>query len=1062
MAIKLTTAKSLTTLANRLCETLDKQHKDVFATDYLVVQTEGMASWLKQQVARELGIASNYKLLTPNEIVIQLFVLFEGKNSRKGEIKDLSWLIFHLLNDDDFKNKYPVMANYYAIDQFATKRFALAEKVSDLFDQYQIYREEIISKWNVGSLKEDSEKDWQQYLWLSMMATPDVSIVDKAMVKQIVLRHLKKPNAKELIGTRFNEINFFGLSILSPYYIELYAALAQVVDLNFYLFNPSPQTYWFAENNEQIIEKFAALGLKFVADAERNSLLENWGKLSDDTLTLLLGNKEILANYHIAEESVQVEPSTLLAQIQEEINQNISTKDRMSIANKQLADGSIAINNCYTIVREVESLYNYLISLIDQKNEILSPQDIVVLCTDIDSYAPYIKAVFNNAPYPFRYVIDDENFDNEESISHSFNLFLNLDDYSFKAEAVLELLTSSAIKKRFRINNVDLIRRAVDHANIRFGISGNVDEETNFVSWTYGLNRIVTGLCMQGDDVVLMDNEEIYPIDLVEGHEAVDIVHFSYFCKVLIELIEDRYEYKSLDSWSNYLSEVVYKLFDVSNEEHDETADELEILISQFEQLKTHHTLVGEAISFQVIKRYFKNRIADHKATKHFAGGGITFCSVIPMRSIPFKVIAMMGMNFDKFPRKDTHNSFSLIDTDKRKGDRSVKSNDKHLFLETFLAAQNYFYLSYIGLDCNDNSTKPPSVLIDELLDYIATKADPQKMTKMLITNQPLHGYSKKFNKADPKLFNYLLTTNKPILNDLNGKWAEKKIIEELLIHQLVNFFKNPAKAYFNNILGVFYEGESLSLRETEVFDLDHLQLWSLKNQLLQLSDEELPSYRKRSTITGQLPLKSFADITLADYVHDVKDVKEIFESVIELQPAQHVDLNIELDNGFKLKGKLERIYRSKYISICFSKNECKHRMATYIEYLALQASGCDLTACFISQQQNSAINGLKITQCEAKKRLAELVELYLLGQEKLICFFPEIETNLTKILDIDSPERLQQILTARVNHFNYPEKDPYILNIYHQGIYGTVEGFDQYHKFAAQAVAPLIDFFEQ
>ena len=1062
MAIKLTTAKSLTTLANQLCETLDAQHKDVFAADYLVVQTDGMASWLKQQIAKKLGIASNYKLLTPHEIVTQLYILFEGRDHKSSEIRNLTWLIFSLLNDDDFKNKYPGIAKYYAVDQYATKRFALAEKVADLFDQYQIYREEIILKWNASCLKDTNNTDWQQYLWLSVKATPNIGVVDKTMIKQIILQHLKNPNAKDLIGTRFNEIDFFGLSILSPYFIELYVALAKVIDLNFYMLNPSPKTYWFADDNAQIIKKFEELGLATAIDAERNSLLENWGKLSDDTLTLLLNNQEILANYHVEDEVAPVDPSTLLAQIQQEINQNIATKNRRPIADAQLADGSIAISNCYTVVREVESLYNYLVSLIDQKEEQLSPQDIVVLCTDIDSYAPYIKAVFNNAPYSLKYVIADESFDNEDSISHSFNLFLNLDENTFKAEAVLELLASSAIKKRFKINNVDLIRRAVDQANIRFGIHGDVEEETNFVSWTHGLNRIIIGLCVQGDDIVAIDKEEIYPVDLVEGHSAVDIVHFSYFCKVLIELIEYRREAKSLAVWSTYLSDVLNSLFDAGNDDQDEAAEELSMLVSQFEQLNTHHILVGEAISFQVIKCHFKNRIADNKATKRFASGGITFCSAIPMRSIPFKVIAMMGMNFDKFPRKDTLNSFSLIDTDKRKGDRSVKDNDKHLFLETFLVAQNYFYLSYIGLDCNDNSTKPPSALIDELLDYIATKSDSQKVKTQLVTNQPLHGYSRKFNKTDSKLINYLLTKNSLVADYLTGKRSDNKPKEQVFVHQLVNFFKNPAKAYFNNTLGIFFEGENLSLAETEIFDLDNLQSWALKNQLVHLTDSDLPNFRKRSTLTGLIPLKSFADIALADTVKDVSAVKEMFQSVTQPHEAQEVELDVELGNGLKLNGSVGGIYNDKHVTVCFSKNECKHLMTTYIKYLALQANGCNVTSCFISQQRNIKLNGLKLTQSEAKKRLSELVDLYVQGQKKPMCFYTEIEKDPTKILAIDSPERLQEILAKKVNQHLYGEQDPYVLNIFHQGYYGTVEGYQQYQDVAGKAMIPLIEFFEQ
>src|SRR5690606_1374019 len=102
-----------------------------------------------------------------------------------------------------------------------------------------------------------------------------------------------------------------------------------------------------------------------------------------------------------------------------------------------------------------------------------------------------------------------------------------------------------------------------------------------------------------------------------------------------------------------------------------------------------------------------------------FISNGITFCSLIPMRSIPFKIIGLLGMNHDNFPRKENRLSFNLITEKHQLGDRNIKDNDKHLFLETILSAKEYLFISYIGKSVANNTTLPASILVEELIDYI-------------------------------------------------------------------------------------------------------------------------------------------------------------------------------------------------------------------------------------------------------------------------------------------------------------------------------------------------------
>src|SRR5690606_635358 len=194
-----------------------------------------------------------------------------------------------------------------------------------------------------------------------------------------------------------------------------------------------------------------------------------------------------------------------------------------------LSDGSITINSCYSPTREVEVLYNYLVHLVEKKQEKLSARDIIVMVSDIDLYGSYIKAVFDNAPYKFNYTIADESYVVSDTISNALFSILSLNEQQFTSEKVISLLEFSSIRKQFQIENTAFIRHIVDAANIRFGFSGNREHDTDYVSWEYGLDRIMYGLTMHGGNEFGTGEKSFFPIDLVEGFDMFNMVRFVYF-----------------------------------------------------------------------------------------------------------------------------------------------------------------------------------------------------------------------------------------------------------------------------------------------------------------------------------------------------------------------------------------------------------------------------------------------------------------------------------------------------------------------------------------------------
>ncbi|MBD0333018.1 MAG: exodeoxyribonuclease V subunit gamma, partial [Chitinophagaceae bacterium] len=701
-------SNSLEQLAFQLSKDLKRQQNNVFQPQYIVTQTLGMNNWLKIKMAENLGIVANCKFLKPNDLVNEIYYRLNTNNKQALSAESLKWVLFALLNTKDFHDQFRNISNYYTNDD--VKRMALAEKVADLFDQYQIYRTEMVRDWNENKLFFDINNDWQKYLWIKAKEVLGDNMPDKTVIGRYIIEALKQPEQRKKLIAQIPNIHVFGLSIITAYHLRIFYELSRVISVTFHLLNPAPGIYWFEDKSEKQIAlwrkkskmKLSASDLQSTG----NPLLTGWGRVLQDTFGLFFENDVFLNQYNDLDAKEPL-PETLLGKIQNDIFNNNDSANRNEIMENDVKDGSITVNSCYTIAREAEVLYNYLVYLLDQRAETLSARDIVVMVSDINAYAPYIKAVFNSAPYKFPYTIADESFTISNNLFSTLQSVLALSEENFKAEEVLQLLDSSYIRNRFSITDIDLIRKAVDLANIRFGIEGQKEDDSIYVSWKNGIRRIIYGICMSGEDEYMADGYPTYPLDIAEGEDSFELIRFCHFAEVLISTIEERKNVKTITEWGEYIEQVVDKLICQTEESNDVDYQQL---LQNLEKLYLLNDIVTDKLSFDVFKHSFVNSLSAESHSGTFATGGITFCSLIPMRSIPFKVVALLGLNFDKFPRKETRVSFNLMEQEKRRGDRNVKENDKHLFLESILSARKYFYVSYIGRSSKDNTVLPPSV----------------------------------------------------------------------------------------------------------------------------------------------------------------------------------------------------------------------------------------------------------------------------------------------------------------------------------------------------------------
>lgn len=1060
MALHLQVSNSLTQLATRLCDDLRSRDIPVFQAYLLITQTEGMNNWLKIQLAETLGIAANCRFLKPNDLIHEVYNLLGGQYLQPLSADNQCWLLFKLLAEKDFTARFRSVSDYYRGQgpEQDLKRMGLAEKIADLFDQYQIYRPEMIRQWNNESLEGVQANEWQKFLWIKAKQLSDQKLPDKTLVGNYIQQALKIPAKQDILQNKMPAIHLFGLSVTTEYHIQLFHEIGACCDLYFHLLNPAPSSYWFEDRSEKQI---AILKKKGFADPSEsssgNALLTSWGKVIQNTFGLLFKNEDLLNRY---EEVNSEEPAadTLLKQIQQDIFYNRSEEEREKLPVAMLGDGSLTISSCYTPAREVEVLYNYLVHLVDQRRD-LSARDMVVMLSDIDTYAPYIKAVFNNAPYTFNYTIADESYTASDSIAGALKSVLLMNRENFKAEEVLQILDSGYICKRFGLNDLSFIRKVVNGANIRFGMEGSRDDDSIFVSWKYGLERILFGICMSGEEEYSGGSDSLYPLDITEGSASLEIIRFCHFAAVLMDSIREREKARTVAEWISYTESVLNNLV---YDPIDEAEEDYTMILNQLGKYSDLDELLTEKLSFEVFSHRFLKSLEESRRSGSFASGGITFCSLIPMRSIPFKIVSLLGLNFDQFPRKENPVSFNLMEKEKRKGDRNVKENDKHLFLETLLSAGENLYISYIGQSVKDNTRIPPSALVDELLDYIQGAIEEDiSASESLVINHALHSFSKKYRSGKPAYYNYL--------DDLKASekfhfHADKirQVLEfkEVSLQSLSNFLRNPFKGYYNHVLNIHYHEEEVLLRDTELFEMDNLQKWTLKKSLLTVASEDRDQLRQRLVRTGELPLKNMATVEMERTENKVAPVRNMFLDCSGGLQESNLPVDVYFEQqGIRIVGSLNRVYGHNMVVISWSKIERKYLLDAYISYLAARASGYEISLCFISAAKEKIFYGKSIETEEAKTQLGKVLKLYIQGHREFLTFYPDFAIAPQEI-DGLTMETFRKMVKRSLDSPVYTCSDAHIMNKYYEGYFNKTESLQQYIKNAEVLIKPLAILF--
>ena len=864
-------APDLETLGELACKLLAQPLSEPLAPALVVVPSQGMGRWLTLQLARSTGIAMQLEVQLPAKFVWDVSRLVLGQLPEQSAFSpsSLTWRLYDWLCEPEHCAQAPRLAHYLAGGD-ERRRLSLAVKIADVFDQYLLYRDDWLAAWERNELLDlGPDEGWQALLWREL--TKD-GHPHRARLLDELLQRLHTP---EPIAGLPERVVVFGISSLPPHHLRVLEGLARHCEVVLFALNPCREAWGEIRDIRELAKRPELHPDEWYLDVG-NPLLASLGKQGRDFFDSLfsLASGEGGQETGLYSEDADLHDSSLLQALQNDILR-LRTRQPEERLQLRADDRSLEVHCAHSPLREVEILHDQLLARF-AANPQLTPDQVVVLTPDIERYAPYIEAVFaprEGVPrIPFS--LADRSLRAETPLIEAFLSLLALPDSRFTAEEVLTWLEQPALAAKAGIDADDLplLRDWLSSAGVRWGRDGEHRQQLGLpadaaFTWRQGLDRLLLGFAAPpqlaaGHAPLLGDS---WPLDALEGARAQLLGRLVAFVERLAALAQTLQRQRSLSAWADTLQGLIDELFD-----EREAGDTLLLLSKACAALREQALAAGieRPLELALIRQQLTAALEQGSGASGFLTGAVTFCTMVPMRSLPFALVCLLGLDDGALPRRTPAAGFDLIGQKPRHGDRARRLDDRYLLLETLLSARQGLYLSYVGRDPRSNAVLPPSVLISELLDVVdLTGVAANGSASAQITHQhPLQPFAPgNFASAAhagfaAPWFRSAQRLSEPVVpapafaSRLAAPDADWLTIEP---SQLLHCFKHPARYLLEQRLGLHLAQGTEVLAGDEPFSVEWTSQHGLRQLALQAIEQNWtePQERAVAAASGWLPV---------------------------------------------------------------------------------------------------------------------------------------------------------------------------------------------------------------
>jgi exodeoxyribonuclease V gamma subunit len=971
-------------LAVGLAELVSDPLDDPMTPEVVSVPTRGIERWLTQRLSTRLGagsggldgVCANIEFPFPGTLV-------SGALARASNIDPRSdpWLperaVWPLMEvvaqhfDEpwlaplaDHIRKSGIVRSGEPRDDGDRVRFSSVRHLADLFDRYAVHRPDMLLRWVAGQPQLD-EATWQVDLW--RLLRERIGQPSPAERLRDACRRLRKE--ADLLEQP-PRLSLFGLTRLPASYLQVLEAIGARCDVHLFLLHPSA-VLW-----DRLTDRVDAGSRQLLrredptARAPRNPLLASWGRDAREMQLVLGGAVTVESSPAVPVAGVR----TLLQRLQDDIRadrapgagdgDDDSGRAADPLPLLESGDDSIRIHSCHGRSRQVEVLRDAVLHLLADDPD-LEPRDVIVMCPDIEHYAPLIQATFGvhdeveGTTRQLEIRLADRSLRQTNPVMGVLAEVLELATARVTATEVLDLAGRDPVRRRFHFSDDDLARMEqwARGAHISWGFDAEhrvpfklagIDANT----WRSGLDRVLLGVAMADQDERLFG--ETLPLDDVDSGDIELVGRLAEFVARLCAGIDALDAQRTIADWARTLAAISDSLTTTSGSEVWQQSELTGLLEELVDQATTQDGTSDVELGCEDVRSLLAERLKGRPTRANFRTGHLTVCTLVPMRSVPHKVVCLLGLDDGSFPRHVERDGDDITAQSPRVGDRDPRSEDRQLLLDALLAAQEHLIVTYSGRDERSNHHRPPAVPVGELLDVVdrTVRTAEGRARDTLVVEHPLQPFDVR---------NYV-----PGALGRGGPWSHDTVAlagaravqspstdtprflaaplseweQPIALDSLDRFVRHPVRAFLRERLGVSLFDRTREFEDAIPIDLAGLAEWAVADRILRarLRGSSRPDCRAAEVARGALPPGALADPLLA---HIEEGVEALVAAAVEDGglPPESVDVAIDLAGTPGVVGTVTGVRGDVVHTVTYSRMQPSLRLAAWVRLLALSAA---------------------------------------------------------------------------------------------------------------------------
>jgi exodeoxyribonuclease V gamma subunit len=657
--------------------------------------------------------------------------------------------------------------------------FELSRRLAWLFREYSILRHSMLARWPREPVLKDGRfresELWQRRIYLSLFHDDGTLRAEWSTDKDS--RWLMLPDAfRACDAERLREflpayLHVFGLSNSGPEFVRIFAALGELIDLHIYALNPCLE-FWedvqhmrltardtWSRRQDKIGDGLDVAEDPFgLASTDDNKALRLWGRAGREYIRLLNELTECDFDPHFAEPVNASGKVTLLARVQRNI---LLRQDESKGGEKLCDDASIRFLECPGARREVEIIANAIWSLMRRSGNSDSAAEwaarlrfhqIALLIPDTarELYLPHIESVFAQQ-HQIAVNVVDRRFMAESGVGEAVELLLKLPLGRFGRDELLHLLTHPAISGGMDVADPDTWSDWCRSLGVYFGADERATAGTyapaNLYHWDQALKRLSLGIFMAGEPsgearaFQSRSEREYLPHEIAPDSMGAAAALVRFARVLLADAIELSSRTLTFEQWSRVLSNLIATYVHPPDQAGARVRD---LIISAMDTLAPKE-MRSTPVSYAIASDFALARIVDVEAEHGVYGeSGVVVGSLSALRSIPFRVVFLLGLGESIFPERERRDLLDLRNARRHGGDVSPAERDRYMFLETILAAREQLFLSWVGRNAQTGEALEPSVVVRELQFILRFLLDEKELERLTIRH-PVSSYDRRY-----------------------------------------------------------------------------------------------------------------------------------------------------------------------------------------------------------------------------------------------------------------------------------------------------------------------------